>query len=155
MPKVAQHKWVSNANALDKLDDHVNEPANRAAFHQDLLTSATPGFDAGGPFGEDAATQAHWTTDWIDADGHGGTYWPYATHVDFADMLKQGLTRSVQEVIDTGKVHNTLWVVTGETPAEYAQGKPVTKAEQEKLFKVAVHATNRVINLVIMTPPPV
>ena len=31
--------------------------------------------------------------DWIDADGHGGTYWAYASDVDLATMLKEGLRK--------------------------------------------------------------
>jgi hypothetical protein len=154
MPGIVE-EWVSRPEALERLDRHINETANPAAFHQRLAARDAPGFGPGGPFHADPETQAHWTTDWIDENGRGGRYWPYATEVDVAALLAGAITASVQRTIETGKIHNTLWISSGEPPAEHLRGEPVPESMQTSLFKVAVVEGERVVNLVIMTPRPV
>ena len=152
MPKTGD-RWVQSCPAITQLDDHLNSDEQKKASYSSALTAGeNPAFVSGGPLVE---SNANWGTAWVDSDGHGGTYWPYATEVDLAGLIKGALTESVKTATDSGKIHNTLWILSGNAPEEYQQGHPVAKAKQEELFKVAVHETDRVVSLVIMTPEPV
>ena len=146
---------VSHPEQFAALDRHINDPEKRKNFHDALTAGKRAGFAAGGPFAGDTATRDHWSTDWIDRKGNGGKYWPYLDAIDLKEMFAKAFLKSVGRSVKTGKIHNTLWVVHGEPPAEYAQGKPVSKAKQRRLFIVAVEETDDVVNVVIVTPKPV
>ena len=151
MPKVTEDRQlVSYPPAFAKLDKQINDPDTGGQFHQLLTSHETPGFTAGGPFAGDAAVQDHWKSDWVGPAGQGGNYWPYATDVDVFRVLTDGLVESSKKAMSTGKVHNTLWVCSGEPPAG-----PVDKAAQDGLFHTAVIEGDGVVTLVIMTPYPV
>jgi len=146
---------VSHPEQFAVLDRHINDPQTRQGFHDALTAGKPAGFAAGGPFARDTATRQHWSTDWINRKGQGGKYWPYLDAIDLADMFAKAFRKSVGRSVKTGKIHNTLWVVHGQPPDEYAQGKSVSKAKQRRLFVVAVEETDAVVNVVIVTPKPV
>jgi hypothetical protein len=152
---LTDHELVSRSPVFARLDNHINDQEKGASFLRAGEAGESRGFGSVGPFAGDRETELHWTTDWIQANGHGGSYWPYATDVDLKTLLKNGATESVQIATNTGKIHNTLWICNGDPPEEYQERQPVPKAKQEQLFKVAVHETDQVISLVILTPRPV
>jgi hypothetical protein len=154
MPGIAE-EVVQPCRAIMQLDEHINSDAERKASYSSALNEGgSPAFVAGGPLDGMEDVQANWGTDWVDATGHGGAYWPYATDVDLSSMIKGALTESVTTATETGKIHQTLWITPTDPPDEHAAGRPVPTAKQESLFKVAVHETERVVTLVILTPQP-
>ena len=146
---------VSYPTQFEALDRHINDPETRETFYRGLAAGKRAGFSAGGPFAGDTATRDHWATDWIDRRGHGGKYWPYLDALDLKDMFAKAFLKSVRASLKSGKIHNTLWVVHGEPPEEFARGKAVSKAKQRRLFIVAVEETDQVVNVVIVTPKPI
>ncbi len=114
---------VSHPPQFEALDRHINDPETRETFYRGLAAGKRAGFSAGGPFAGDTATKDHWSTDWIDRRGHGGKYWPYIDALDLKDMFAKAFLKSVRASLKSGKVHNTLWVVHGEPPEEFAQGR--------------------------------
>jgi hypothetical protein len=150
MPAIAE-QWVPRSPVLLQLDRYINDDDNRASYARALANGESPAFVAGGPFADSPETQDHWMSDWIDSNGRGGSYWPYATDVDIATLVKNGLSESVQTAVNTEKIHNTLWICSGDAPE---QDQPVSPATQQQLFKVAVHESDQVVTLIILTPQP-
>lgn len=146
---------VSHPEQFAVLDRYINDPEKRQGFYDALTAGKRAGFAAGGPFARDTATRNHWSTDWIDRKGQGGKYWPYLDAIGLEEMFAKAFLKSVRRSVKTGKIHNTLWVVHGEPPPEFAEGRPVSKAKQRRLFTVSVEETDQVVNVVIVTPRPV
>jgi hypothetical protein len=147
-------KRVHHPDPFKKLDAHINDPddnyAKRSGLSQLLQNSANPGFDLnGGPLVGDMESLACWNENWTDAAGHGGSYWPYLTHVNVAELLKSSLVDSIARAKATGKIHNTLWIFV-DTPPE----GPVDVATQRKLIKTEVVEGDGTVTLAILTPYP-
>jgi hypothetical protein len=152
MPSFSPVAFVINDHLppFEALDHWINDPSTRPAFLAGLVAHEKQGFSAGGPFVGDDDTQQHWSSDWVDAAGHGGAYWPYLTDIDIGQKLADGLTRSVQIVADNPeKSHNTIWLSRGDRPAA-----DLSADEQQALFEVNVFNTATAVILVILTPNP-
>jgi hypothetical protein len=140
--------FVQPCPIIVAVDDWLNSQAHMTQTASVLGEDGSFAFLPGGPL-ENREDYARWDINWVDADGHGGLYWPYASDINLSDLIKNGLSESVQLASSTNKLHNTLWVVSGPPP----RGN-VDAETQQRLFRVGVHETDRVVSLVIMTPTP-
>ena len=144
----AEETFVQPCQIIKDVDNWLNSQAQMTQTASALGEARTFAFDPGGPI-EGREDDALWDTNWVDAEGHGGAYWPYATDINIGDLVKGGLSESVQLASSTNKLHNTVWVVSGPPPSG-----DVDAETQRRLFRVGVHETDHVVSLVIMTPTP-
>ena len=150
MPYAAADSPVQACPIIVKVDNFLNaQEAQKTSCATALAAGESFAFTPGGPIA-DRETEAAWDTNWVDSDGHGGAYWPYAADIDLEGLIKGGLAESVQLASSTNKVHNTLWVLSGPSPTG-----AVDAATQAQLFRVGVHETEHVVSLVILTPAPI
>jgi hypothetical protein len=140
--------FVQPCQAIIDVDNWLNSQAQMAQAASSLGEDGAFAFLPGGPL-ERREGETQWDTNWVDADGHGGAYWPYATDVNLNDLIKNAMSESVQLASSRNKLHNTLWVVSGPPPSG-----DVDTETQQRLFRVGIHETDHVVSLVIMTPAP-
>jgi hypothetical protein len=96
--------------------------------------------------------QSHWSEDWINAAGFGGSYWPYLNQVNIHQLLTQGLIDSISSALGPPrKPHTTIWAPVFDAPSGSAA---LSKPAQDRLFRVAVHNTPTSVQLLIITPIP-
>jgi hypothetical protein len=150
MPYLVEYSPVQSCPIIARVDHYLNSQETQKTSSASALGAGESfAFTSDGPLAGREA-EAGWDTNWVDADGHGGAYWPYARDVDLAGLIKGGLAESVQRAASTNKLHNTLWVLSGPPPSG-----DVDAATQEQLFRVGVHENDHVVSLVIMTPEPI
>ena len=154
--------FVTLDNFLNSTNDHVDIIAK--------LTDSTTHNIGFGPLGIYPATGAlldHWKNDWIGKPGtFGGAYWPYLFNIDVATILRNGFLNSIGLLASGAKKHNTIWICAGKPSEEWLKVSetdyktkaqsvaPMTVAEQESWFEVAVQEGKHVVNLMICTPMP-
>jgi hypothetical protein len=141
-----------------ELDRFINNPGAAASgFHQSLRRvhgaggrmPANPDY---GPFANDGDMKAHWVGHWTNAQGRGGSYWPYLDQLDIQAMLTEKLTQSVGIALGPPrKTHRTVWTITREPPPT-----PVSPADQAQIFTVDVALVNddTTVEVQIKTPRP-
>jgi hypothetical protein len=150
--------FVQTCPIIVAVDDWLNSEAHMTQTASVLGEDGSFAFVSGGPL-ENREDETAWDSNddggednvgnWVDAAGHGGRYWRYARDINLSDLIKNGLSESVQLASSTNKLHNTLWVVSGPPPSGNVDAET-----QQRLFRVGVHETDRVVSLVIMTPTP-
>ena len=149
MPYLVADSPVQQCSIIVDVDNYLNSQESQKTSSATALGAGESfAFAPGGPIAE-RESEAGWDTNWVDADGHGGAYWPYATDIDLAGLIKGGLAESVQLASSANKLHNTLWVLSGPPPTG-----AVDADTQAQLFRVGVHETDHVVSLVILTPAP-
>jgi hypothetical protein len=132
------------------LDEFVNagQPAVDA-----FLTSleSRPGPNQGdfGPFSQDQVAKDHWGQEWTNAEGRGGSYWPYLTDLDIHRMLAEALATSIRRARTGNKTHTTVWLQGHPTPTG-----AVAADAQALLFTTFVQESAQGVQLVIVTPVP-
>jgi hypothetical protein len=135
------------------LDEFVNDgdPGLVTTFLTSLQSAPDPNEGDFGPFAGNDDVAQHWGEHWSNADGFGGTYWPYLDALSVHSTMARMLASSIEIARDQRKPHTTVWLPIRDAPPA---GTSLELEDQQRLFTAWVHVAPHSVQLVIVTPVP-